>query len=55
MTYYFISIECVKILNLKVPTMNGSMVIDTPANGSMTTLLVCLNFSFDNLWYRFWD
>lgn len=24
--------------------MNGNMVIDTPANGSVTTYLVCLNF-----------
>lgn len=33
----FISIECVKRLNLEVSAMNGSMVIDTLTNGSVTT------------------
>lgn len=30
-------------LNLEVYAINGSMVIDTLANGSVTTSLVCLN------------
>lgn len=30
-------------LNLEVSAMNGSIVIDTQANGSVTTSLVCLN------------
>lgn len=34
-TYSFISIDSVKILNLVVSTMNGSMVIDTLVNGSI--------------------
>lgn len=43
-TRSFISVKCVKRLNLVVSIMNGSMVIDTSTNGSMTTSLVCLNF-----------
>lgn len=31
-THSFISTECVKILNLEVFVMNGSMAIDTLAN-----------------------
>ncbi|XP_050877531.1 uncharacterized protein LOC127081304 [Lathyrus oleraceus] len=42
-THSFIFADCVKRLNLMVSAMNGSMVIDTPANGLVTTSLVCLN------------
>lgn len=42
-TYSFISTGCVKKLDLVVSSMNGSMVIDTPVSGSVTTSLVCLN------------
>ncbi|XP_050877856.1 uncharacterized protein LOC127081669 [Lathyrus oleraceus] len=40
--YSFISIDHVKRLGLMVSAMNGNMVINTPANGSVTTSLVCL-------------
>lgn len=43
MTHSFISAECASRLNLEVSATSGSLVIDTPTNGSMTTLLVCLN------------
>lgn len=43
-THSFIFVDYVKRLNLAVSAMNGNMVIDTLANGSMTTSLVCLNF-----------
>ncbi|XP_050875247.1 uncharacterized protein LOC127078870 [Lathyrus oleraceus] len=39
-----ISVDCVKRLNLVVSTMNGSMVIDTQANGLVAIYFVCLNF-----------
>lgn len=42
-THSFISVECVSRLNLEVSATNSSMVIDTPTNDSVTTLLVCLN------------
>lgn len=29
---------------MEISSIVGSMIIDTPANGLMTTLLVCLNF-----------
>ncbi|XP_050877191.1 uncharacterized protein LOC127080950 [Lathyrus oleraceus] len=41
--YLFIYLDCVNKLNLKVSSMIGSMVIDTPTNGSMTTMLLKLN------------
>lgn len=41
-TYSFISLDCAKRLDLKLPYMVGSMVISTPTNGSVTTSLVCL-------------
>ncbi|XP_050884013.1 uncharacterized protein LOC127087186 [Lathyrus oleraceus] len=44
-TYLFVSLDCVKKLNLNAPYMIGSMVIDTPTNGSVTISLVCLNCS----------
>lgn len=39
-THSFISLHCIRRLNLKMSFMVGSMVIDTPANGPVTTLLV---------------
>ncbi|XP_058741884.1 uncharacterized protein LOC131614292 [Vicia villosa] len=41
-THCFISADCVERLGLVLSTMNGEMVIDTPAKGSVTTSLVCL-------------
>ncbi|XP_050876840.1 uncharacterized protein LOC127080566 [Lathyrus oleraceus] len=41
-THYFISLDCAKRLNLELSVMCGSMVIDTPAMGSVTTSSVCL-------------
>ncbi|XP_050908915.1 uncharacterized protein LOC127122658 [Lathyrus oleraceus] len=38
----FISLDCAKRLNLELSIMRGSMVIDTSAMGSVTTLSVCL-------------
>ncbi|XP_050920294.1 uncharacterized protein LOC127137931 [Lathyrus oleraceus] len=38
----FISLDCAKRLNLELSVMHGSMVIDTPAMGSVTTSSVCL-------------
>lgn len=40
----FIFVACVLRLKLEVSTMNGSMVIDTLASGSVTISLVCLNW-----------
>lgn len=48
-THLFIYLECVNKMKLEVPSMNGSMVIDTPASGSVTTSLV-FELSFDNFW-----
>lgn len=42
-TYSFISLECVDKLKLEVSSVNESIVIDTPTNGSMNTSQVCLN------------
>jgi hypothetical protein len=42
-THSFISLDCVKRLNLETSVMSSRMVIDTPANGSVTTKLVCVN------------
>lgn len=41
-THYFIQLDYAKILDLKLYSMVGSMFVDTPANGSITTSLVCL-------------
>lgn len=41
-THSFISTDSMKRLGLMVSTMNESMPIDTPMNGSKTTSLVCL-------------
>lgn len=43
-THLFVSLDCVKKLNLIVSFMIGSMIIDTPSAGSVTTSLVCLDF-----------
>lgn len=45
-THSFISLECATGLGLKLSSMVGSMVIDTPTNGSVTTALVCLGCPF---------
>jgi hypothetical protein len=42
-THSFISLDCVKRLNLETSVMPGCMVIDTPANGFVTTKLACVN------------
>jgi hypothetical protein len=48
-THSFISVSCVERLNLVVTLLSRGMVIGTPANGSVTTSLVCakcpVNFS----------
>ena len=41
-THSFISLECATKLELKLYDMNGSMVIDTPGSGYVTTTFVCL-------------
>lgn len=43
--HYFKSADCVKRLNLIVSLMGGGMIINTLANGSVTTYSVSLNFS----------
>ncbi|XP_058725664.1 uncharacterized protein LOC131596957 [Vicia villosa] len=45
----FISAECVKRLGLVSSTLHRGMVIDTPSMGSVTTSLVCLNYSLSIL------
>ncbi|GAU43834.1 hypothetical protein TSUD_371130 [Trifolium subterraneum] len=42
-THSFISMECMKRLNIPVYEMSGCMNIETPANGSVITRLVCRN------------
>ena len=44
-THSFVSLECATRLGLNLSDMNGSMVIETPANGSVTTTRVCLKCS----------
>ncbi|XP_058741828.1 uncharacterized protein LOC131614228 [Vicia villosa] len=41
-THCFIAFECVERLSLVLSSMNGEMVVEVPAKGSMTTSLVCL-------------
>ncbi|XP_050885333.1 uncharacterized protein LOC127089884 [Lathyrus oleraceus] len=41
--YSFILFDCAERLGLKLYVMGGSMVINTPTNGSVTTSWVCLN------------
>lgn len=38
----FISLDCVDNMDLMLSYMVGNMIIDTPANGSVTTSWVCL-------------
>src|ERR1044072_6366264 len=42
-THSFIALDCAKRLNLEISNLDGSMVIDTPASGSVTTSYVCRN------------
>ncbi|XP_050892239.1 uncharacterized protein LOC127097793, partial [Lathyrus oleraceus] len=42
-THSFISLDCAKRLNLILSDMHRSMVIDTPAMGSVSTSYACLN------------
>ena len=42
-THSFISLDCAERLKLDISGMRGSMVVDTPASGSVTTSLVCRN------------
>jgi len=41
-THCFIAADCASKLGLVMPSMNGEMVVETPAKGSVTTYLVCL-------------
>ena len=41
-THCFIVADCVKRLGLVLSSLNGEMVVDTPAKGSVTTSFVCL-------------
>jgi len=41
-THCFIVVDCVSKLGLVMSSMNGEMVVETPAKGSVTTSLVCL-------------
>ena len=41
-TLFFIAIDCVDRLGLMLSSMNGEMVVDTLAKGSVTTSFVCL-------------
>jgi hypothetical protein len=40
-THCFIASECAYTLGLVLSNMNGEMVVETPAKGSVTTSLVC--------------
>ena len=42
-THCFIAIDCANKLGLVMSNMNGEMVVETPAKGSVTTSLVCLS------------
>ena len=53
-THSFIYLDCVKRLNLELSDMNGCMVIDTPAMGSMNTSYVCLNCPLSIFGRDFW-
>src|ERR1051325_171932 len=41
-THCFIAADCVKRLGLVLSSMNGTMVVEVPAKGSVTTSLACL-------------
>ena len=45
-THSFISVDCVKRLNLELSDMHGNMIIDTPVMGSVFTSVACLNCPF---------
>ncbi|XP_058752244.1 uncharacterized protein LOC131625399 [Vicia villosa] len=40
-THSFISLDCATMLGLSLSSVDGSMVIDTPASGSVTTIFIC--------------
>jgi len=42
-THCFIAIDCARTLGLVMSDMNGEMVVETPAKGSVTTSLDCLS------------
>ncbi|XP_050914515.1 uncharacterized protein LOC127129345, partial [Lathyrus oleraceus] len=42
-THYFISANCARRLGLKLFALDGELIVETPAKGSTTTSLVCLN------------
>src|SRR3954463_751465 len=42
-THCFIAADCVKRLGLTLSAMNGEMVVELPAKGTVTTSLMCLN------------
>jgi len=44
-THSFIAANCAYKLGLVISSMNGEMVVETPAKGSVTTSLVCLKCS----------
>ena len=41
-THCFIAVDCVERLGLMLSSLNGEMVVDTPAKGSVITSFVCL-------------
>jgi len=41
-THCFIAADCASKLGLVMSSMNGEMVVETPAKGLVTTSLVCL-------------
>lgn len=43
-THCFIAAKCVERLNLELTSMNGEMVIELPAMGSINTTLACRNY-----------
>jgi hypothetical protein len=58
-THFFIAIDCASKLGLAMSNMNGEMVVETPAKGSVTTSLVCLRCPLStferngcNSWYE---
>ncbi|XP_058783872.1 uncharacterized protein LOC131658615 [Vicia villosa] len=51
-THCFIVVDCVKRLGLVLSFMNREMVIDTPANGSVTTSLLDSNYVHINCYYK---
>ena len=48
-THCFIATNCAYKLGLVMSSMNGEMVVETPAKGSVTTSLVCLRCSLSML------